>query len=91
MDGEQRDYAIAFAKGVITGQNSGKNSRKLLTNQKLCKYLNISNMTDRQLPSNILSVFKEYNVYVRKLRGKDMWGVWWQEEGEIAHGRGKSK
>ncbi len=91
IEGEQRDFAVAFAKGVIEGQKSGKNNRKLLTSDKLSTYLNIMNVKDKQLPRNILDVFKEYNVYIRKLRGRDMWGIWWQTDGNISHGRGVSR
>lgn len=90
MIGEQRDFAVAFAKGVLYGQKSGKNNRKLLESARLCEYLNLSNI-DKQLPRNILTVFKEYNVYVRKLRDRDLWGVWWQIEGNVSHGRGVSR
>jgi len=90
MEGEQRDYAIAFCKGVRNGQQSGKNNRKLIEMTVLVELLGLSN-PKAQTPHNILSVFKEYNVYVRKLRGKDKWAVWWLEFGDIAHGRGVSR
>lgn len=92
MIGEQRDFAVAFVKGVKEGQESGLNNRKLLTNDKLCDYLNIKNFSSiTQLPHNVLSVLKEYNVYIRKLRGRNLWGVWWLPAGEISHGRYKSR
>lgn len=90
MMGEQRDFAIAFSKGVRNGQKAGKNNRKLIDRIVLGELLGLGN-PNKQLPINVLSVFKDYNVYIRKLRGKDKWAVWWLEFGENAHGRGVSR
>lgn len=49
------------------------------------------NLIDKQLPHNMLYVFKEENVYVRKLRGKDLFAVWWTEDDMSSHGRGVKK
>jgi hypothetical protein len=48
-------------------------------------------LISKQLPHNMLHVFKEENVYVRKLRGKDVFAVWWTEDKLSAHGRGVQK
>lgn len=88
MIGEQYDIAVAFCKGVILGQRQGKMYRKLLTIEEIKELLRIKNINP--IPDKVRDAFTDYSVYVRKLRGKNYYAVWWDEKTNY-HGRGVPK
>lgn len=85
--GEQSDRAVAFCKAVIEDQEEGKNNRKIMKIEDFKRTLSIT--TIKPIPEIMRKVFYKYNVYTRKLRGRDLIAIWWQEE--TAHGRGVKK
>lgn len=85
--GEQSDRARAFCKAVVEDQEEGKDNRKLMTVEDFMRVLDIT--TIKYIPEMMRSEFYKYNVYTRKLRGRDLIAIWWQKE--PAHGRGVKK
>jgi len=88
MIGEQYDIAVAFANGVLLGQKQGKKHRKVISVEKFKELLQIEVVSP--LPDKIREAFTDYNVYTRKLRGKEYVAVWWDEK-DSYHGRGVPK
>lgn len=87
---EYKDYAIAFAKGIKETQEAGEDNSTLLTPKKIIDILGY-NPLQQQMPHNMLRIFKDENVYIRKLRGEDLFRAWWLPNGETAQGRGIKK
>ncbi len=85
--GEQSDRARAFCIAVKEDQKEGKKNRKIMSVDSFKRTLDINNISP--IPEMVREVFYEYNVYTKKLRGKDYVGIWWQTK--PAHGRGVKK
>ena len=90
MTGEPYDYAVVFTNAIKSSQEEGKKNRKLFTPEKIKELLTID-LINKQMPITILDLFISENIYVRKLRGQNMFGVWWQDGEKKSHGRGVKK
>ena len=84
---DQRDRAVAFSRTVLEMLDEGRDNAVTMPMDELLEKLQLEKFSP--FPNIMRNVFKEYHVYVKKKRGRNAVGVWWQNQ--TAHGRGVSR